>query len=115
MSQVQMDHRRAHLRFEVLGRMTGSLLSTETLRVLNLGVSGALVEAALPLPPNAEYRMQLVLDSHVSEATVKIRRVNEVRPDAGPLRYRIGLEFLAITQEAEEVINRIVVANQAQV
>ena len=36
----------------------------ETLRVLNLGASGALVEGALPLPPNAEYRMQLVLESH---------------------------------------------------
>ena len=115
MSSTQMDHRRAHLRFEVLGRMSASLLSSETLRVLNLGASGALVEAALPLPPNAEYRMQLVLDTHVSEATVKIRRVAEFRRDTGPARYRIGLEFMEVTPEAIDVINRIVMESQAQV
>jgi hypothetical protein len=109
-----MGDRRAHLRFEVMGLMSASLLSNETLRVLNLGVSGALVEGALPLPPNAEYRMQLVLESHVSEATVKIRRVSEIGRDSGALRYRIGIEFLALSAEAEDVINRIVVANQAQ-
>jgi c-di-GMP-binding flagellar brake protein YcgR len=109
-----MGDRRAHLRFEVMGLMSASLLSNETLRVLNLGVSGALVEGALPLPANAEYRMQLVLESHVSEATVKIRRVTEIGRDLGALRYRIGLEFLTISAEAEDVIHRIVVANQAQ-
>ena len=63
-----------------LGRMAGSVVSMETLQVVNLGTSGALVESALPLPPNAEFKMQLVLDGHVSEATVKIRRVGEIRP-----------------------------------
>jgi hypothetical protein len=108
-----MGDRRAHLRFEVMGMLSASLLSTETLRVLNLATSGALVEGALPLPPNAEYKMQLVLESHVSEATVKIRRVTEVGRDAGSVRYRIGLEFLAISPEAEEAIQRLVVTNQA--
>jgi hypothetical protein len=110
-----MGHRRAHLRFEVLGTMSASLLSTEELQVVNLGASGALVEAALPLPPNAEYRMQLVLESHVSEVSVKVRRVTAVARDLGPVRYRIGLEFLAISPEAEDMINQIVTANQAQV
>jgi c-di-GMP-binding flagellar brake protein YcgR len=114
MPTPHMGDRRTHMRFEVLGMMSASLLSTETLRVLNLGVSGALVEGALPLPPNAEYRMQLVLESHVSEATVKIRRVTEIGRESGSLRYRIGLEFLAISSEAEEAISRIVTANQPQ-
>jgi c-di-GMP-binding flagellar brake protein YcgR len=113
-----MGHRRAHLRFEVLGAMSASLLSTETLQVLNLGASGALVEGALPLPPNAEYRMQLVLESHVSELTVKVRRVTAVARDTGVVRYRIGLEFLAISPEAEDMIVQVVTlatADQAQV
>jgi hypothetical protein len=114
MPTSHMGDRRAHLRFEVLGMMSASLLSNESLRVLNLGVSGALVEGALPLPANAEYRMQLVLESHVSEATVKIRRVTEIGRESGSLRYRIGLEFLVISSEAEEAITRIVGTNQAQ-
>ena len=113
MPGAHLGDRRAHLRFEILGMMSAALLSTHRLRVLNLGVSGALIEGALPLRANAEYRMQLVLENHVSEATVKIRRVTEIGRDAGPPHYRIGLEFLAISPEAEEVITRIVSASQA--
>jgi hypothetical protein len=104
------DHRRAHLRFEVVGLMPGSVVTTQTLHVLNLGVSGALVEAGCALPEYAEYQVQLVLDQHVSEATVKVRRVVEVRPRPGePSRYQIGLEFLSVTDEAADEINRLIV------
>jgi hypothetical protein len=112
---ADMGQRRAHLRFEVVGPMLASLQSTETLQILNLGASGALVEGALSLPVNAEYQMQLVLDTHVSEATVKVRRVSAVTGEQGSVRYRIGLEFLAISPEAEDVIAQIVMADQAQV
>jgi hypothetical protein len=92
--------------------MPGSLVSTQTLHVLNLGVSGALVEAGCALPEYAEYQVQLVLGQHVSEATVKVRRVVEVRPRAGETpRYQIGLEFLSITAEAEDEINQLIVTN----
>ena len=104
------DQRRAHLRFEVVGAIPGLLVSTQTLHVLNLGVSGALVEAGCALPEYAEYQVQLVLEHHVSEATVKVRRVVEVRPAPGETpRYLIGLEFLSITAEAEDEINRLLV------
>lgn len=112
---ANQDHRRQALRFEVLGRMAGSVASMETLQLVNLGTNGALVESALPLPPNAEFKMQLVLDGHVSETTVKIRRVNEIRRENGALRYRIGLEFLALSAEAEEAIHQFVNVNQAQI
>jgi hypothetical protein len=109
-----MGHRRADLRFEVVGTMSASLLSTETLQVVNLGSSGALVEGALPLPPNAEYRMQLVLESHVSDVTVKVRRVTTVARDTGAVRYRMGLEFLAISPETEHMIEQIVMLATAE-
>jgi c-di-GMP-binding flagellar brake protein YcgR len=89
--------------------MPGSVVSTQTLQVVNLGVSGALVEAACALPEYAEYQVQLVLERHVSEATVKVRRVVQVRPQgAEPAKYQIGLEFLAISPEAEDEINRLI-------
>ena len=94
--------------------MAGSVASMETLHLVNLGTSGALVESALPLPPNAEFTMQLVLDGHVSEATVKVRRVIEIRREDGALRYRIGLEFLVLSAEAEQVIHQFVTVNQGQ-
>lgn len=100
-----------HLRFEVIGTMSASILSTETLQVVNLSGSGVLVEGALPLPVNGEYRMQLVIEGFVTDITVKVRRVmtNGTGLEA---RYRMGLEFLAKSAEAAEVIDQIV---QAQV
>lgn len=104
------DHRRAHLRFDVVGSMPGSVVSTQALQVVNLGVSGALVEAACALQEYGEYQVQLVLEQHVSEATVKVRRVVEVRARPGDIpRYQIGVEFLSITPEAEDEINRLIV------
>lgn len=90
--------------------MPGSVVSTQTLQVVNLGVSGALVEAGCALQEYGEYQVQLVLEQHVSEATVKVRRVVEVRASPGDIpRYQIGVEFLSITPEAEDEINRLLV------
>jgi hypothetical protein len=109
MSSRYIADRRAHLRFQILGGLTCTLLSSEPLTILNLGTSGVLVETSVSLPVNAELEMQLVLPTHVSDATVKVRRVTSV--GAGHvLRYHIGLEFLAITEEAEDVIRRLVAA-----
>ena len=100
----------AQLNF-VVGDMPGALASTETLHVVNVGLSGALVESAWPLPEFAEYQVQLVRERHVSEATVKVRRVVAVRRQAGEAtKYQIGLEFLSITAEAEDEINRLIVS-----
>lgn len=106
--ELHIGDRRRQQRFEVVGAKTASLRANQIMRVLDLGANGALVESVLPLPPNAEYRMQLVLEGHVSEATVKVRRVAEAGWDAGETRYRIGLEFLAISEEAAEAITRLV-------
>ena len=108
------DHRRAHMRFEVVGSLPGALVSTQTLQVINLGVSGALVEAGCALPQYAEYQVQLVLERHVSEATVKVRRVVQMRAQSGEMpKYQIGLEFLSLTPEAEDEIQRMIVTRLA--
>lgn len=91
-----------------MGAGGASVLATERLLMVNVGLSGVLVEAPFPLAPNAEFWMQLVLPSHVSEAMVKVRRVAPVDGGAGAHRYQIGLEFLSLTAEAQEAIGRIV-------
>jgi hypothetical protein len=104
------DHRRAYPRFEIVGNMPAALASTQTFQVLNLGVSGALVESSCALPEYAELKVQLILDRHVSEALVKVRRVVHVRGRSGePAKYQMGFEFLSLTPEAEDEINRLIV------
>lgn len=104
-----------HVRFELLGALSASLLSTEAFKVLNLGVSGALVESGLPLGVNAEYRMQLLLDGYVSPIDVKVRRVCALEHAGARPRYHIGLEFLSVPAEAADVIAQLVGTSQAQV
>ena len=108
-----MGFRRTHQRFEVLGTMAATVVSTEALRVVDIGASGALVDAELPLPLNAEYRMQLVVASSVIDATVKVRRVAEQRRLTETARYLIGLEFLDISSDAQDVISRLVTSTQS--
>jgi hypothetical protein len=105
--------RRRYLRFDVLGALSASLSSTETLRVLNLGVRGALVEAAMPLQADTHYSMRFVLHSHISDVLVRIRRVTEVQREASSAKYLIGLEFLTLSTEAEETIGRLVAVTGA--
>lgn len=112
---LRIGDRRTQLRFAVVGMKSVSALSSQMMRVLNVGANGALVESALPLPVNAEYRMQLVLEGHVSEATVKIRRVAEAAWGSSALRYHIGLEFLTISDEATEVITHLLSAGEARI
>jgi hypothetical protein len=108
------DHRRANRRFEIVGKMTGTLASTQTMQVMNVGVSGALLESACALPQYAEFQVQLILEGHVSEAMVKVKRVVPMRTaPGGPPRYQIGVEFLSITPEAEDEINRLILDRMA--
>jgi hypothetical protein len=108
----RIGDRRDYLRFDVLGTLPGSLFATETLRVINLGISGALVEAARPLQADADYPMRFVIDSHVSDVTVRIRRVTEISRDTATAMYLIGLEFLTLSDEARESISRFVAASR---
>jgi hypothetical protein len=107
------DHRREHLRFEMMGTTVGSVVAMQMLQVVNLGVSGALVEAGWPLTVNSEYEMQLVLDRHVSEVTAKVRRVVK-DGSVVPTRYRIALEFLAISKDASDEIDDLVAASRGR-
>src|SRR5262245_60089985 len=108
MSWKATGDRRRYLRFEVLGALSASLAATETFRVLNLGVRGALVEAPVPLKADGHYSMRFVLHSHVSDVQVRIRRVSEVLREAARTRYLIALEFVTLSTEAEETIGRLV-------
>ena len=100
------EQRRAHSRFELRGASTAGVRSMQQLDVLNVGLAGALVEASMPLPVNAEYQMQLVLRGDVTEANVKVRRVVALS-GRDPARYHIGLEFLSIAPDGLQLLQQL--------
>ena len=107
-------YRRRHLRYEIVGTIAGAVVSTEVLKVVNIGASGALIESDLPLPLNGEYRMQLVVASTVIDAVAKVRRVADRRRSLDGARYSIGVEFLDLSLEAQDAIERTVTLAQPE-
>jgi hypothetical protein len=111
MSGKRIGDRRRYLRFDVIGGMAASVASTQTLRVVNVAATGALVEASLPLEADVTYPMRFVIDSHVSELTARVRRVTEIG-DSAPATFLIGLEFLNLSDDARERIGQLVAAQR---
>ena len=110
MAIAYIGDRRANVRFQVVGTMPVSMLVQERFEIVDVGTNGALLEGRLPLPVNAEYRMQLVLEGHTSEANIKVRRVTHLSAASGS-RYRIGIEFLALSPDAQDLFDGIVAAD----
>jgi hypothetical protein len=107
MSSRFIADRRADVRFRVMNGPACTLLSHESLTILNLGTSGALVETMIGLPVHAELQMHLVLPTQVSDVRVKVRRITSLG-EGSARRYQIGLEFLALAPDAAEAIDRLV-------
>jgi hypothetical protein len=79
------------LRFEIVGRMPGSVATVDPVTVRNISPGGALVEAPFTLPVNSWHAVRLG-----SEATFGTldARVCHVAASTAPSRYLIGLEFV---------------------
>ena len=99
--------RRSNLRFEIVGRLRGTLAVEEAVRVHNVSPGGALVEVTWHPALDAHYAVHLESDHHLANIEA---RVCHVRPSAlSASRYLVGLEFLvppagAVPSEIERVL-----------
>ena len=85
-----MTDRRTSLRFEIVGRLRGSLATTQPVRLHDLSPGGALIELSFALPVDSQHSVQVASDGQV--ATVEAR-VRHVRPSFEEGRFLVGLEF----------------------
>jgi hypothetical protein len=82
--------RRSSLRFEIVGRLQGSLATGESVRLLDVSPGGALVEVPFPLPVDSQHPVQVVTFDHVSMLEARVRHS---RPAFEMGKFLIGLEF----------------------
>lgn len=87
---TRVTDRRTSLRFEIFGRLRGSLATTQPVRLHDISPGGALVELSFALPVDSQHSVQLASDGQV--ATVEAR-VRHVRPSFEVGRFLVGLEF----------------------
>lgn len=104
--------RRQTTRFEVFGHLALTVFTSEPLRLLNVGSSGALVESSVPLASGSTHGMRLAVDADVADLTARVRRVVSVRGAAG-IMHLIALEFLSPSADAQALIGRLLAAGGA--
>ncbi len=81
-------------RVAILGDLHGEIMVFEPLQVKQLGLHGATIETAFPLPLNSLHDLRLTLGS--GAVVVKARVVHSHVGEMGEegLRYRSGVEFV---------------------
>jgi hypothetical protein len=105
----RLGDRRAAVRFELGGRLWGTLETMEPLPVRNVGRGGLLVESPAPLEIDSVHRVQLVLSGRESIAEARVRHVTGIHDVVGGSRYLVGFQFVTVEESALAEIDRLIV------
>jgi PilZ domain len=92
----RVSDRRAGMRFEIVGRLRGSLATLEPLKVRNIGRGGALIEAPWSLTHDSVHTVRLASDEQLSMFQARVCHIKPAEDMLG--RFLIGLEFLGVDQ-----------------
>jgi hypothetical protein len=88
----RVGDRRAHLRFEILGTLQGSVETSRRYEVREVSAIGALIEATELLEPGVRLKGRLVIAGRHEKIDAEVRETHKVHgTDSG--RYLIGIEF----------------------
>jgi c-di-GMP-binding flagellar brake protein YcgR len=105
-----LTDRRTSLRFEIVGRLRGTLATAEVVRLHDISPGGVLVEVPFLLPVDSQHAMQVTTDEHVSTLEGRVRHV---RPAFEMGRYLVGLEFTTPEHLVREVLGVFEVNREA--
>ena len=89
-----MSDRRSKARFEIVGRLPGTLATDRRVQILNVSLTGALIETPTALQPETEFNIVLESEQHLATLRARVRHVRPTHFDDG---YLVGLEFLGGT------------------
>jgi len=104
LATASVADRRHCLRFEIVGRLRGTLATEAAVRLRDLSVCGVQIEAPWPLPIDTVHRVRLESDTQLSVIDARVRHVRAI----SERDYVIGLEFIAAEPAAQDHLHRIV-------
>jgi PilZ domain-containing protein len=79
-----------------------------TVRILDISLSGVLLQSAHPVGPGARGSLKLNLDGVPFTADVEVQRVSPAPDVKSAEPYRIGAKFVATTREHQQIIERFI-------
>jgi hypothetical protein len=83
-----------------VGELWGSVQALEPLRFHNLAPEGALVESTAPLPVGSVQPIRLVQGTRTTDVRAAVRHLSPIYLEGGDRRYRVGLEFIKVDDQA---------------
>jgi c-di-GMP-binding flagellar brake protein YcgR len=102
----RIGDRRSKPRFEIVGDLWGSIDTTSSMLVQNLGRGGALLESALPLAAESVHWVTALAEGQPHLVQIRVRHSTRTTTRDGQPRYLIGVEFLKLSPGIEEAIAR---------
>jgi hypothetical protein len=100
----RIGDRRLKNRFEIVGDLWGTMETTATLLVRNLGPRGALLESPFALEPDSMHWVQALVDGEAQPLRFRVRHATGDVASQGP--YLIGVEFVVVNAQTQAFIDR---------
>src|SRR5262245_37676398 len=91
--------RRSVTRFEIIGTLWGQLELVEPVRIINVSMTGALIDSPVPAALDSTQPIHFTIDGERMVVDARVRHVrrlaSEPGSEPGPSRFMIGVEFIA--------------------
>ena len=110
---MRLADRRVATRFEIVGELWGSVQALEPLHVCNCSLGGALVESLAPLPVGSVQLIRLSQGTDTAEVRATVRHLWPIHLQGGGRRYRVGLEFVKVDEQAAGWIGSFIEEHRA--
>lgn len=102
----RIGDRRGKPRFEIVGDLWGSIDTTTSIDVQNLGRGGALLESPLPLTQDSVHWVTALADGEPHMVQIRVCHSRPAPGKAGAARFLIGVEFVRLSPAVEDAIAR---------
>jgi hypothetical protein len=103
-TQTRGPDRRSRIRFEIVGRLRGTIVAEEELVLHNLSRGGALVSSARAIALDSVCTVRLQSDLALDTLDARVRHVRRGLDD----RYLLGLEFVDPDPHVSAHLDRLV-------
>jgi len=110
---MRLADRRVGTRFEIVGELWGSVHALEPLHVCNLSLGGALVESIAPLPVGSVQPVRMSRGAETADVRATVRHLSPIHLQGGGSRYRVGLEFVDVDEQAAGWIGSFIEEHRA--
>lgn len=110
---MRLADRRMATRFEIVGELWGSVQALEPLQVCDCSLGGALVESLAPLPVGSVQPVRISQGTQSAEIRAAVRHLSPIHLQGGGRRYRVGLEFVDVGEQAAGWIGSFIEQHRA--